>query len=139
MYTIFSPVFLLSRISVMVRFWRFFSAAGAALPVSCTMAVPPSPTHNGPPSDISCVVWRAGGWLVKPGEACPVPDIDWIALGLLVASVLLAVLYGLAVSGHFPAHLRSATLRRGWGVLLLWGTMAATGLAAGAAALCAWR
>ena len=67
------------------------------------------------------------------------PDIDWIALGLLAASVLLAALYGLAVSGHFPAQFRSATLQRGWGALLLWGTMAATGLAAGAAALCAWR
>ena len=67
------------------------------------------------------------------------PDIDWIALGLLVACVLLAVLYGLAVSGHFPAHFRSATLQRGWGALLLWGTMVTTGLAAGAAALCAWR
>jgi hypothetical protein len=68
-----------------------------------------------------------------------VPDIDWMALGLLVACVLLAVLYGLAVSGHFPAHLRSATLQRGWGALLLWGTMVATALAAGAAGLCAWR
>ena len=67
------------------------------------------------------------------------PDINWIALGLLVACVLLAVLYGLAVSGHFPAHFRSATLQRGWGALLLWGTMAATVLAAGAAGLCAWR
>ena len=66
------------------------------------------------------------------------PDINWSALGLLVACALLAVLYGLAVSGHFPAHFRSATLQRGWGALLLWGTMAATVLAAGAAGLCAW-
>jgi hypothetical protein len=67
-----------------------------------------------------------------------VPDIDWIALGLLVACVLLAVLYSLAVSGHFPAHLRSPSLQRGWGALLLWGTMAATALAAGAAGLFSW-
>jgi len=68
-----------------------------------------------------------------------VPDIDWIALGLLVACVLLAVLYGLAVSGHFPAHVRSTTLQGGWGALLLWSTMAATALSAGAAGLFGWR
>jgi hypothetical protein len=68
-----------------------------------------------------------------------VPDVDWVALGLLVASVLLAVLYGLAVSGHFPAHLRGATLRQGWGALVLWGTMAATALAAGTAGWFGWR
>src|SRR5262245_16158533 len=56
-----------------------------------------------------------------------------------MASVLLAVLYGLAVSGHFPAHLRSATLRRGWGAVVLWGTMAATALAAGAVGVSGWR
>ena len=67
------------------------------------------------------------------------PDIDWIALGLLVACVLLAVLYGLAVSGHFPAHFRSTTLQGGRGALLLWSTMAATALAAGAAGLSGWR
>jgi hypothetical protein len=55
-----------------------------------------------------------------------------------VACVLLAVLYSLAVSGHFPAHLRSPSLQRGWGALLLWGTMAATALAAGAAGLFSW-
>jgi hypothetical protein len=68
-----------------------------------------------------------------------VPDIDWIALGLLVACVLLAVLYGLAASGHFPAHVRSAALRRGWGAFVLWGTLVATALAAGAAGLFGWR
>jgi hypothetical protein len=67
------------------------------------------------------------------------PDIDWTALGLLVACVLLAVLYGLAVSGHFPGHVRSATLRRGWGSLVLWGTLVATAVAAGAAGLFGWR
>ncbi|HEY7086099.1 MAG TPA: hypothetical protein VH519_14915 [Hyphomicrobiaceae bacterium] len=67
------------------------------------------------------------------------PDIDWIALGLLVACVLLAVLYGLAASGHFPAHVRSATLRRGWGAFVLWGTLVATALATGAAGLFGWR
>jgi hypothetical protein len=68
-----------------------------------------------------------------------VPDIDWIALGLLVACVLLAVLYGLAVSGHFPSQVRSATLQGGWGALVLWGTLVATVVAAGAAGLLGWR
>jgi hypothetical protein len=76
---------------------------------------------------------------VKPCEAHPVPDIDWVALGLMVATVLLAVLYGLAVSGHFPAEFRQPGLRRGWGALVLWGTMAATALAAGTAGVLGWR
>jgi hypothetical protein len=65
-------------------------------------------------------------------------DIDWVALALLVACVLLSALYGLAASGHFPAQSRHATLQRGWGDLVLWGTMAATTLAAGAAAVLGW-
>ena len=67
------------------------------------------------------------------------PDIDWVALGLLVATVLLAVLYGLAASGHFPAQFRRAKLQRGWGALVLRGTMAATALAAATAGVLAWR
>ena len=67
------------------------------------------------------------------------PDIDWVALGLLVATVLLAVLYGLSASGHFPAQFRRAKLQRGWGALVLRGTMAATALAAATAGVLAWR
>jgi hypothetical protein len=62
-----------------------------------------------------------------------VPPIDWAILGLLVASVLLAALYGLAASGHFPVEHRAPTLQHGRGALVLWGTMTATGLAAAAA------
>jgi len=68
-----------------------------------------------------------------------VPDIDWVALGLLVGSVLLSALYALAVSGHFPVQLRHATLQRGWGALVLWATMAVTPLAAVAAAVRGWN
>jgi len=62
-----------------------------------------------------------------------VPDIDWVALGLMVATLLMAVLYGLAASGHFPAEFRHPRVQRGWGALVLWGTMPATALAAGTA------
>jgi hypothetical protein len=68
-----------------------------------------------------------------------VPEMNWVALGLLMGSVLLAALYGLAVSGHFPAEFRPATLQRGWGVLVLWGTMLATGLACVSVLVVAWR
>jgi hypothetical protein len=66
-------------------------------------------------------------------------DIDWVALGLLMGSVLLAALYGLAASGHFPAEFRPQTLQRGWGALVLWGTMIATGIAGAVALVLAWR
>jgi hypothetical protein len=66
-------------------------------------------------------------------------DIDWVALGLLMASVLFVALYGLAASGHFPAQFRPQTLQRGWGALVLWGTMITTGLAGAVALFLAWR
>src|SRR5439155_23323020 len=68
-----------------------------------------------------------------------VPEMNWAALGLLMGGVLLVALYGLAASGHFPAEFRSEKLRRGWGALVLWGTMIATGLAGAAALVLAWR
>lgn len=66
-------------------------------------------------------------------------EIDWAALGLLMGSVLLAALYGLAASGHFPAESRAQPLRRGWGAVVLWGTMIATGLSAATTLALAWR
>jgi hypothetical protein len=65
--------------------------------------------------------------------------MNWLALGLLMGSVLLVALYGLAASGHFPVEFRPATLQRGWGVLVLWGTMVATGLACASVLVLAWR
>jgi hypothetical protein len=56
-----------------------------------------------------------------------------------MGSVLLVALYGLAASGHFPAEFRPPSLQRGWGVLVLWGTMMATGLAAAVALALASR
>jgi len=52
-----------------------------------------------------------------------VPEIDWASLLLFTGSVLTAALYGLTASGHFPAEFRAATLQRGWGRVVLWGTM----------------
>jgi MFS family permease len=68
-----------------------------------------------------------------------VDETNWVALGLLMGSVLLVALYGLAASGHFPAEFRSEKVQRGWGALVLWGTIIATGLAAVVALVLAWR
>jgi hypothetical protein len=65
--------------------------------------------------------------------------IDWVALVLLMGTVLLVALYGLAASGHFPAEFRPEKLQRGWGALVLWGTMIATSLAGVASLVLAWR
>jgi hypothetical protein len=64
--------------------------------------------------------------------------MNWVALGLLMSSVLLMALYGLAASGHFPAEFRPANLQRGWGVLVLWGTMIAAGIAGAMVLALAW-
>jgi hypothetical protein len=60
-------------------------------------------------------------------------QIDWIALSLFVGAILSAALYGLAASGHFPPEHRSETLAGRRGAVLLWASMALTGLAACAA------
>lgn len=52
--------------------------------------------------------------------------IDWTALIIFVCAVEAAALYGLALSGHFPAEYRPETLRHGWGAALLWATALAT-------------
>jgi hypothetical protein len=64
---------------------------------------------------------------------------DWGALALFMGAVLSAALYGLSVSGHFPPEFRSEQLRRRWGALLLWATMAVTCLASAAALVAAWN
>lgn len=66
------------------------------------------------------------------------PALDWTALLLFTGAVLLIALYGLTVSGHFPAEFRGATLRGGWGALLLWATMVVAGLAGVAILVRAW-
>ena len=49
----------------------------------------------------------------------PLPE-----LAVFMALVLVLSLYGLAVSGHFPAEHRTSALRTGVGRLILWGTIA---------------
>lgn len=66
------------------------------------------------------------------------PALDWTALLLFAAAVLLIALYALTVSGHFPAEFRGPILLKGWGALLLWGTMAVTGLTGIAILVRAW-
>jgi hypothetical protein len=68
-----------------------------------------------------------------------VSDIDWMSLVLLMGTVLLAALYGLAASGHFPAEYRGEKLQRGSGAVVLWATMVAAALAGIAAVVLAWR
>ena len=67
------------------------------------------------------------------------PDVDWIALGLLTGSVVLVALYGLTASGHFPAEFRPEKLQRGWGPAVLWGTMVIAVVSGSAALGLAWR
>jgi hypothetical protein len=68
-----------------------------------------------------------------------VPDIDWTTLALFVAAVVLAALYGLSASGHFPSEYRAGKLRGSLGGLVLWGTMAVSIAATAAVLAMAWR
>lgn len=61
-------------------------------------------------------------------------------LAVFMGLILTLALYGLTVSGHFPAEHRAASLRSGLGAVLLWGTMAlAAVLLAGALLFAARR
>ncbi|MEZ5815847.1 MAG: hypothetical protein R3D44_02040 [Hyphomicrobiaceae bacterium] len=55
---------------------------------------------------------------------------DWTALALFSGLVLAVTLYTLALSIHFPAEHRRASLRNGMGRVVLLGTMAVAGCAA---------
>ena len=45
----------------------------------------------------------------------------------------------LAAAAHFPAEFRAQSLRQGWGVLMLWGTMLAAALSGAVTLALAWR
>ncbi|MDX2155218.1 MAG: hypothetical protein SFW09_01815 [Hyphomicrobiaceae bacterium] len=49
---------------------------------------------------------------------------DWTSLALFAGWVLAVTLYGLALSAHFPAEHRRASLKDGIGAAVLWGTLA---------------
>ena len=52
------------------------------------------------------------------------PIAAWLLLLLFSALLLALCLQGLAASGHFPYEHRSTVLRRGLGLLLLFGSIA---------------
>ena len=56
--------------------------------------------------------------------------LPWGQLVLFMIAVALLALYGLAVSGHFPAEFRSAELKTRVGATILWATLIAAALAA---------
>jgi hypothetical protein len=60
-------------------------------------------------------------------------------LALFMAQVLVLALYGLTVSGHFPAEFRAPSLRGATGALLLWGTIALAATASVLLVVFAWR
>ena len=64
----------------------------------------------------------------------PLPE-----LAMFMALVLVLSLYGLTVSGHFPAEHRAPALITPAGSLLLWGTLALCALLTVLAAHFAWR
>lgn len=47
---------------------------------------------------------------------------DWTAFALFAATILSVTLYGLAISVHFPAEHRRASLQGRSGRFVLWGT-----------------
>jgi hypothetical protein len=56
--------------------------------------------------------------------------MPWTELALFMTAVMLLSLYGLTVSGHFPAELRAAELRTGLGAFTMWATILLAGLSA---------
>jgi hypothetical protein len=64
----------------------------------------------------------------------PLPE-----LALFMALVLVLSLYGLTVSGHFPAEYRAETLKTTAGSLLLWGSLLLCAAITLLAAQFAWR
>jgi hypothetical protein len=62
-----------------------------------------------------------------------------VELLLFMLAVGVAALYGLTVSGHFPAEFRAAALRDGAGGAIMWGTIVVMCIAVAAALGIAWR
>jgi hypothetical protein len=64
--------------------------------------------------------------------------IPVVELLLFMVAVALVALYGLTVSGHFPAEFRAAELRTGLGAAILWGTIVTTCAATAVTLLVGW-
>jgi hypothetical protein len=69
------------------------------------------------------------------------PDMlpNWPQLLLFMGATMLIALYGLTVSGHFPARFRSEALKGGSGAITLWGSIAIAALATGLTLLKGWQ
>ncbi len=69
------------------------------------------------------------------------PDMlqNWPQLLLFMGATMLIALYGLTVSGHFPAEFRSETLKGSSGAITLWGSIAVATLATGLTLLKGWQ
>ena len=61
-----------------------------------------------------------------------------IGLLLFMAGVTFTALYGLTVSGHFPAEFRATELRTGLGAAILWTTIIITCAATAVTVLVGW-
>jgi hypothetical protein len=65
--------------------------------------------------------------------------VPWLELALFTLGIGLAALYGLTVSGHFPAEYRADALAGRAGGIVLWGTIVVTGVAVAAMLFVAWK
>lgn len=63
----------------------------------------------------------------------------WPELLLFMGATMLIALYGLTVSGHFPAEFRGETLKGGSGGIALWASIAVAASATGVTLLRAWE
>ena len=55
--------------------------------------------------------------------------LPWAELALFMLSIGSLALYGLTVSGHFPAEFRAPEMSRGGGAVVLWATIVVAVLA----------
>ena len=62
----------------------------------------------------------------------------WPQLLLFMGAMMLIALYGLTVSGHFPAEFRGETLKGASGAIALWGSIAIATSAAALTLLRGW-
>jgi len=64
--------------------------------------------------------------------------VPWIELALFMSGMGLSALYGLTVSGHFPAEFRADALKGSAGAVVIWGTIVMTGAAAAVTLIVGW-
>jgi hypothetical protein len=72
------------------------------------------------------------------GDEVSMPPVPWIELALFMAGVGFVALYGLTVSGHFPAEFRADNLESGAGATVIWATIIVTSAAAATILIVGW-